>query len=97
WKAESLWRARVSPWRPLRDVTDDELRSVLTEAARLMRRSLEGARQPRAIYRTAGRPCPRCATPILSRGQGDANRIAYWCPRCQPGPDLEKGLHRPGA
>jgi endonuclease-8 len=97
WKAESLWLAQVSPWRPLGDVADDELRGVLIEAARLMRRSLEGGRQARAVYRTAGRPCPRCSTPILSRGQGDANRTAYWCPRCQPGPDPDRGLHRPGA
>jgi endonuclease VIII len=97
WKAESLWRARVSPWRPLGDVGDDELRVVLAEAARLMRRSLEGRREARAVYRAAGRPCPRCASSIASRGQGDANRMAYWCPRCQPGPDAERGLDRSGA
>jgi endonuclease VIII len=97
WKAESLWRARVSPWRPLGDVGDDELRVVLTEAAGLMRRSLEGRRDQRAVYRAAGRPCPRCTTPIASRGQGDANRMAYWCPHCQSGPDPDRGLHRSGA
>jgi endonuclease VIII len=97
WKAEALWRAGVSPWRPLADLSDEELRSVLAHAARLMRRSLDGGREPRAVYRTAGRPCPRCSTPIASRGQGDANRTAYWCPRCQPGPAPQKGLHRPEA
>ena len=83
WKAETLWRARVSPWRPVGETTDDELRSVLDEAARLMRRSVDTGREERAIYRAAGRPCPRCGTPIESRGQGDANRTAYWCPSCQ--------------
>jgi endonuclease VIII len=97
WKAESLWRARVSPWRPLGDVGDEELRVVLGEAARLMRRSVEGRVDGRAVYRAAGRPCPRCSTLIASRGQGDANRTAYWCPSCQPGPDPERGLNRPGA
>jgi endonuclease-8 len=97
WKAESLWRAPVSPWRPLGDVSDEELRSVLAEAARLMRGSLEGRREERAVYRAAGRPCPRCRTPIESRGQGDDNRTAYWCPTCQPGPDPERGLAAPGA
>ena len=29
WKAESLWRSRVSPWLPLADATDDELERVL--------------------------------------------------------------------
>jgi endonuclease-8 len=85
WKAEALWRARVSPWRPLGAVSDDELRRALGEAARMMRASVEGAREGRAVYRKAGRPCPRCGERIRSRGQGDDNRIAYWCPRCQPG------------
>jgi endonuclease-8 len=97
WKAESLWRARVSPWRPLGDVTDEELQTVLEHAARLMRHSADVGAPPRAIYRSAGRPCPRCSTLIASRGQGDDNRTAYWCPTCQPGPDPERGLHRPGA
>jgi endonuclease VIII len=97
WKAESLWRARVSPWRPLGDVGDEELRSVLGEAARLMGDSLEGRREERMVYRAAGRPCPRCSTLIESRGQGDDNRTAYWCPTCQPGPDPKRGLASPGA
>src|SRR5712691_2728965 len=42
WKAEALWAARVSPWRPLHDVSDDELREVLAEAHRLMRTRLDG-------------------------------------------------------
>jgi endonuclease-8 len=83
WKAEALWRAEVSPWRPLGGTSDEELLSVLTEAARMMRRSVDSGREERSIYRKAGRPCPRCRTPIASRGQGDANRMAYWCPSCQ--------------
>ena len=83
WKAESLWRARVSPWLPLADATDDELERVLREAARLMRASVEGRCEERAVYRKAGRPCPRCRESIRSRGQGDDNRTAYWCPGCQ--------------
>ena len=83
WKAESLWRSRVSPWLPLADATDDELERVLREAARLMRASVEGRREERAVYRKAGRPCPRCRESIRSRGQGDDDRTAYWCPGCQ--------------
>ena len=87
WKAESLWRAELSPWLRLEDVTDDELERVLGEAARLMRTALDGAGGKRVVYRRAGRPCPRCGTPIRSRGQGDDNRTAYWCPGCQRGED----------
>ena len=85
WRAEALWRAQISPWRKLADVSQEELRSVLTEAAQLMRRSLDSGLRQRAVYRQVGRPCPRCGAPIKSRGQGDANRIAYWCGECQRG------------
>jgi endonuclease-8 len=50
-----------------------------------MRDALDGAGGKRVVYRHAGRPCPRCGTPIRSRGQGDDNRMAYWCPGCQRG------------
>jgi endonuclease VIII len=85
WRAEALWHARVSPWSRLGDVSDDELERVLGEAARLMRTALDGGRTERAVYRRAGRTCLRCGTPIRSRGQGDDNRIAYWCPACETG------------
>lgn len=84
WKAEALWEARVSPWRPLGQVSPEELAAVLEAAARLMRGSVEGRRHRDAVYRRTGRRCPRCGAAMRSRGQGDANRIAYWCPGCQP-------------
>ena len=82
WRAEGLFLARLSPWARLGDLSDDELRRVLAETAAAMR----AGRAPRAVYRRAGRPCPRCGTTIESRPQGDAARMAYWCPACQPGP-----------
>jgi endonuclease VIII len=97
WKAEALWRAGVSPWRSLGDVADEELRAVLGEAARLMRSSVDGGREDRAVYRAAGRPCARCTTLVESWGQGEGNRMAYWCPSCQPGPDPKRGVRRPDA
>jgi endonuclease VIII len=86
WKAEALWGARLSPWLRLDDVTDEELLRVLAEAARLMQASVSGRRERREVYRRAPRPCHRCGKPIRSRGQGDDNRTAYWCPGCQRGP-----------
>jgi endonuclease VIII len=85
WRAEALWEAQLSPWRRLRETSDGELETVLSSAARMMRLSLAGRRHERRVYRRAGRPCPRCGTPVESRGQGDDNRIAYWCPGCQRG------------
>jgi endonuclease VIII len=84
WLAESLWHARLSPWRRVADATDVELTAALQWAQQAMRRSVDGGRSVRAVYRRAGRPCRRCGTPVSSRGLGDANRTAYWCPRCQP-------------
>ena len=85
WKAEALWEARVSPWRELGDVSDEELHEVLAAAHRLMRVSVEGSRPLRHCYRRAGRPCPRCSTIIRSFPQGEDARTAYWCPQCQRG------------
>ena len=87
WLAEALWEVCVSPWRRLPDVGDDERRTALEAAARLMRASLDGAPRRHRVYRRAGRPCPRCHAAIRSHGQGDANRVAYWCPACQVGED----------
>ena len=85
WKAESLWEARVSPWRLLAEVSDDGLRDVLGAANRLMRASVEGVPPQRHVYRRAGRGCPRCGTAIRSHPQGEAARTAHWCPGCQQG------------
>jgi endonuclease-8 len=90
WKAEGLWRAQLSPWLKVGDASDDELRALLADTARLMRASVAGARPDRRVYRHAGRPCARCGAPIRSRGQGDDNRTAYWCPGCQRGPDVAR-------
>ncbi len=87
WKAECLWSVGLSPWRPLGDVSDEELQKVLGEAARLMRLSVDGLREPTSISGRTGQPCPRCRTRIRSRGQGDDNRTAYWCPTCQLDPE----------
>jgi endonuclease-8 len=85
WKAEALWEARVSPWRRLDDVADEELRAVLEASHTLMRTSVEGPRPPRHVYRRVGRPCPRCGGIVRSAPQGPNARTAYWCPTCQVG------------
>jgi len=87
WMAEALWQARLSPWLPVGEASDEELTSTLSWAQRMMRASVEGTRAIRSVYRRAGRPCPRCGARILSLGLGDDNRTAYWCGRCQRGPD----------
>ncbi len=85
WMAEALWEIQVSPWARVREVSDETLRDAVAAARRLMQESLATGRPGRRIYRRAGRPCTRCGTIVRSRGQGDDNRTAYWCPGCQAG------------
>jgi endonuclease-8 len=85
WKVESCWRAEIDPWRPAGRVGDAEVVRILEEARPRMQQSASSGHQNehRVIYGKAGRPCPRCGEPIRSRGQGDDNRITYWCGGCQ--------------
>ena len=85
WMAEALWTIGVSPWARVRDVPDETLRRAVAAARSLMQGSLASGRPGRSVYRRAGRPCLRCGTIVRSRGQGDDNRTAYWCPGCQEG------------
>ncbi|GAC1439290.1 MAG: Fpg/Nei family DNA glycosylase [Solirubrobacteraceae bacterium] len=87
WKAESCFAAALDPWRPLAEVRDEQLQSLLAFAREQMGISArEGyIRRPRAVYRRAGELCGRCGARIRSRGQGDDNRTTYWCPGCQRG------------
>jgi endonuclease-8 len=82
-KSEACFAARLDPWQPISDLTDEQLDRVVDAAHDLMQDAVEQGRHPSAVYRRAGQPCPTCGTPILSRGQGDANRTTYWCPQCQ--------------
>jgi len=85
WRAEACFLAGVDPWRPAGEVSDEQALAVAGAARHEMLRSARGGGQarPRAVYGRAGLPCPRCAGPVRSRGQGDDNRTAYWCPVCQ--------------
>lgn len=85
WKAEACFGTRVDPWRPAAKVTDDEALELVRWARPRMQESAETGRQDRfrAIYGRDGRPCPRCGAIVRQRGQGDDNRLTYWCPGCQ--------------
>lgn len=85
WRAEALWGAAISPWRPVGELSSAELESVIRQAAGTMRLSVCGSAPPRNVYRRTGRPCRRCGTPIAARRQGDHARTVYWCPACQRG------------
>jgi endonuclease-8 len=89
WKNEACFIARVSPWRRVAEVSDDEAAEIVRGIQPLMKRSAErGGRITTVdggtwVHERAGMPCRRCLTKIRSRGQGDDNRNAFWCPACQ--------------
>jgi endonuclease VIII len=89
-KSEACFAARLDPWQPVSELSDERLGHVVQAAHELMRDAVGHGRQSRTVYRRAGQPCPTCGTAVLSRGQGDSNRTTYWCPQCQA-PESEAG------
>ena len=85
WKSETCHACAVSPWRPLAELADEEAVSLAAFARAAMREAVRAGvhARPSAVYRRAGRPCPRCGEEILQRGQGDDNRLTFWCAGCQ--------------
>ncbi len=85
WKCEGAFAAGIDPWRATGKVSDDEALAIVRATRPGMQQSARDGKQDRhrVVYKATGRPCPRCATPIRERGQGDGNRPTYWCPGCQ--------------
>jgi endonuclease-8 len=85
WKTELCFARAIDPWRALGAVSDEEAAGLLGLARELMSQSVVGGydTRPRAVYKRAGRPCPRCGAIIRQRGQWENNRITFWCPGCQ--------------
>jgi len=81
-KSEACFAAEIDPWRPVGDLSDLELLTVLECARERMLHSVASGRDRPAIYRRRG-PCPRCGGAVSSRGQGETNRVTFWCPDCQ--------------
>jgi endonuclease VIII len=82
-KSEACFAAGVDPWRPLGELSAQELEAVLAAAREeMLDAARHGGRHRFAVYRRRG-PCPRCGGAVRSRGQGDANRTTYWCGACQ--------------
>ena len=88
WRNETLFAERVDPFVRVRDLDDATLEQLIATARRLLTQSagLAPGRAPTKVYRRAGRPCPRCGTPIRSGpSSGEIPRTTYWCPSCQGG------------
>ena len=84
-RIEALWLAEVSPWRPIAELREPEAAALVTHSRWVMETAIAKGRRPKQIYgrNLARRPCPRCGGHIRSHGQGDDNRVTYWCEGCQ--------------
>lgn len=92
---EALWRSGIHPARRCLDLDPAAWDRLATGIRGTLRDTLsdmgEGeavyiskdrSRNPFAIYRRAGEPCPRCGAPIASSRLG--GRATTWCEACQP-------------
>lgn len=90
YRCEALWERKINPFKPTATLTDQELAALFAAAHLAMRANLGHGTRRRfpgygngAAHGRAGRPCPRCGTPIRVRAQGEHARLVYWCPKCQ--------------
>jgi endonuclease-8 len=93
--SEACFLRGVNPWLPVREVSD--LQALAELAHRLMSTNLERAvqvttgdarrGQEQWVHSRSGRPCRRCRTTIrvAQLGLPPTQRVAFWCPSCQPG------------
>jgi len=85
--AESLWRARISPFASCNTIPRTRV-VVLRKAIDAVLRRATGSRYTDDdtvkldVYDREGLPCRRCRTPIERAVQ--AGRSTYFCPTCQP-------------
>jgi len=85
WRSEACWRSGIDPWRTVAGVSDEEALRLCSVVRPFMQSSATDGFQNRhvQVYGHGGRGCSRCKTRIRSGGQGDDNRLLYWCPGCQ--------------
>lgn len=96
WAAESCYRARLSPFRPVNAITPAEWRRLHAAIRSTLRRAIAGtfevAKAPDefpeadlltcAVYGREGEPCRRCRNRKVLR-QAQAGRSTFYCNNCQ--------------
>ncbi len=93
YKSEVLFIERLSPFLPLRDVSDAELERCFRTAADRLGRNLGGGRRVTRlekdgagrlwVYNRHNKPCLTCGNRIKNRRMGRHHRGTWWCPSCQ--------------
>jgi len=87
-KSEVCWTERVNPFASVGTLDEAARRRIHENARRQLTSNLTTGRRTTsgdgvAVYRKAGRGCPRCNDRIRSR-RDRSGRSTYWCPTCQP-------------
>ena len=96
--AESLWRARISPFTPCNALSRTQV-SALRKAIDAVIVRATGSRYTDDdtvmldVYDREGLPCRRCRTPIERVVQ--AGRSTFYCPHCQPDPSAKRTAATP--
>ena len=93
--SEALWRARIDPRRPARDLSRAEVKRVATAILESVRETIAreegpeieyveepGSANPFLVYGREGERCPRCRKAEIVR-EVQAQRSSFHCPRCQ--------------
>ena len=88
YKSEVLFAARVNPFLPVPDVTDDRMRALIAVAVRLMRVNVSpaGERRLGTQRRTTGRLDPSAALWVYGRGGQPCRRCGTPISRAKQGP-----------
>jgi endonuclease-8 len=82
-RIEACFLPRISPWRRVGQLSEEEARAIVDATSWVMETSMRKGARPKQIYGRARRPCPRCGGTIRVHGQGDDNRVTFWCDSCQ--------------
>lgn len=87
WASEGLWVERINPWRPVDELSDDDLTGLLERIKRLMTQACARLPGESFVHARSGHPCRRCGQTIrvAMAGPADRERTLFSCPHCQGG------------
>jgi endonuclease VIII len=82
-RIEACWLAGISPWRRVGELAPGEAAELVGHGTWVMEEALRTGSRPKQVYGRDRRPCPRCGGRIRVHGQGEDNRVTFWCEGCQ--------------